>query len=611
MIAEIAVSVEVNQSFDYDAGDFPFLKRGMRVWIDFNNRRILGIVLDIKDKKKASFKLKPVLKVLDSSPSLPEPLLKLSESMSKRYLYSKGEMLRMMLPLSLRKKRLLEIKGDLDKRVKPGGIKTVYIREDIKDSVRFDYYSKAIKEALLRREQAIICLPQKDDILRTRKLLSERLQGVDIGELYSLQRSSEQLEQWVRMRQGDISVCVGTRQAVFAPFVNLGLIIIDKESFYGYFQPEKPFYHLRDLAFMRAKNEGLKIILHSDCPSIEGYRILKRKNAESIDLFKEKKPKINIFDLHNYKFKRYPVLSGLSLEITRKYLDKGKKVIVFWNRKGFAYLLKCSHCGEILKCPNCESFMSFSLDKKSYICNHCGKKLAVLKRCNKCNKGYIRNIGVGTERAVSNFRKFFPGRKIFMLSKDQPEYPQDWDMLIATEKLVYSKNIPFADLVIVSGIDSLLSRGDYSSGIEVFSILSRLENLAEEEMAVFTFHPGYYPIKAVKRGWEWFYKRELKERKSLQLPPYFHLAKVSFRQKSIPILIRNISRFKEVLEEQGKKHKDFYIYDFVKSYPFKEGGNYHYYLLVKSKSMALLKSVIKKSLCKFRKSSAKISLEIK
>jgi len=535
----------------------------------------------------------------------------LSESMSKRYLYSEGEMLRMMLPLSLRKKRLLEIKGVLDKRVKPGGIKTVYIREGIKDSVRFDYYSKAIKEALLKGEQTIICLPQKDDILRTKKLLSERLKGIDIGELYSSQKSSEQLEQWARMRESEISVCVGTRQAVFAPFVNLGLIIIDKESFYGYFQPEKPFYHLRDLAFMRAKNGSLKVVLHSDYPSIDGYRILKKKSTESVDLFEEKKPKINIFDLRNYKFKRYPVLSGLSLEIIRKYLDRGKKVIVFWNRKGFAYLLKCSHCGEILKCPNCESFMSFSLDKKSYVCNHCGKKLAVLKRCNKCNKGYIRNIGVGAERAGVNFRKFFPGGKIFILSKDQPEYPQDWDMLIATQKLVYLRNIPLADLIIVSGIDSLLSRGDYSSGVEVFSVLSRLKSLAEEEMAVFTFHSEYYPIRAVKMGWEWFYKRELKERKSLQLPPYFHLAKLSFRQKSIPVLIRNISRVKEVLEEQGKKHKDFYVYDFVKSYPFKEGGNYHYYLLVKSKSMALLKSAIKKSLCKFRKSSAKISLEMK
>ncbi len=611
MIAEIAVSAEVNKSFDYDAGSFPLLERGMRVWVDFNNRKILGIVLDIKKKKNPRFKLKPVLGVLDSFPSLPEPLLKLSESMSKRYLYSKGGMLRMMLPLSLRKKRLLEIKGDSNKPVETGRLKTVYVREGIKDSVRFDYYSKVIREAVLKGKQAIVCLPQRSDLFRVKKLLSERLKGIEIGELYSLQRMPEQLGQWVRMRKGEISVCVGTRQAVFAPFVNLGLIIIDKESFYGYFQPEKPFYHLRDLAFMRAKNEGLKVILHSDCPSIEGYRILKKKSTESIDLFKEKESKINIFDLHNYKFKRYPVLSGLSLEITRKYLDKGKKVIVFWNRKGFAYLLKCSHCGEILKCPNCESFMSFSLDKKSYICNHCGKKLAVLKRCPKCNKGYIRNIGVGAERAGINFRKFFPGRKIFILSKDQPEYPQDWDMLIATQKLVYLGNIPSADLIIVSGIDSLLSRGDYSSGIEVFSVLSRLKSLAEEELAVFTFHPEYYPIKAVKRGWEWFYKKELKERKSLHLPPYFHLAKLSFRQKSIPVLVKNIRRFKEVLEEQGKKRKDFYVYEFVKSYPFKEGGNYHYYILAKSKSMVLLKSVIKKSLYKFRKSSVKISLDIK
>ncbi|MBN2120471.1 MAG: hypothetical protein JW734_05410 [Candidatus Omnitrophica bacterium] len=612
MIAEVAIGLEIKKSFDYQAEAFAGLKRGSRVLVDFNNKKRVGFVVNIKKKQRVKFRLKPILAVLDRTAAFTENLLDFSKEVSLNYLYSQGDILEMMLPLALRKGRYFDesFLCRTNPRVPSDSGKITYIRENINTHVRFSNYREIVLKARRENKKVIICVPQKDDAFTVKNFLENNIADLKIALLFGSQAPSLQLKEWIRVRTQEADVCIGTRFAIFAPFINIETIIVEKENFYGYFQPEKPFYHLRDLSIMRAKLERSGLVLHSDFPSIWVYKSLKEKKLKFLDLSSENFPKAKIFDLKDYSFKGYPVFSHLIQELIRKYLQDQKKVILFWNRKGFSHLLRCNICGEVLKCPKCSNFLSFSIDAKSYLCSKCGFKRESRARCYKCKKGYIKNIGTGIERVESIFSKIFPDKKITTLSKGKYLKQKEWDILISTQRLIFLETIPQAELLVVSGLDFMSSQGDYTSSLELFFLVKRLKSLAKEEFVLFTFNPGYYPIAALNQDWPWFYERELKQRKSLKFPPYFHVAKVGMRQKTQSSLLKNITSFKTVLEQTSAASNNIHIYGPIEDSPFKRSGTFHYFLFIKAKRIDVLRKALDKTISKFRKSSAKISLII-
>ena len=611
MIAEVVFGLAVNKAFDYDAGSFPALSKGMRVWVDFNHQKLTGIVINTR-KNKPSMALKPIINVLDDIPAFPANLLELSKDIASKYLYSQGEILEIMLPAALRTNRRLSFVYKESSSVLQGSCENeiVYIREHLNVNNRFLRYKEIILQTTGEGKQVIICVPQKDIAYRLKNFLHEHIKDINIALLFGTLKVSSQLEEWSKIRGQMAQVSIGTRFAIFSPFVNLGAIIVEKENFYGYFQPQKPFYHLRDLALMRAKKERARLILHSDFPSLQVYRLLKHKKARLEDLSSENNPKVKIFNLKDYKFRNYPVLSDLSKELVRKYLEDGKKVIIFWNRKGFGHMLRCGACGFVFKCAKCEGFLTFSKDNRDFVCNRCMLAVKAKTKCPKCHNGYIRSMGLGIEKVELNYRKVFPDKRIVVLSKQAPFQKSDWDILITTEKLVFLEDLPSADLIIVSGLDFAYSLGDYSSSVELFFLLQRLKNLASKELIIFTFSPSYYPVSALLKDWGWFYSRELKERKALQFPPYWHVAKVVLRQKDQNTLLSIAGSFRNKLEGLLKARDNVSIYGPLKDIPFRSAGKFHYFLFIKAKKLGVLKKVLDKTLLKFKKSSVKISLII-
>lgn len=612
MIAKVVVGLEIKKAFDYDAKGLVSLKKGTRVLVDFNNKVRIGFVVNILKKKTSHFRLKPILDVLDSHPAITSNLFRFSQDIASRYLYSQGEILEMMLPNYLRKNHRLnfEIKeSSLNPRKEAG--KIIYLRENINQHQRFEHYKKMIYQTLRKKRKVIICLPHREDVLMMKKILDESIKDVQIGLLFGTQSSRTQYEEWLKIRVQLADISIGTRFVIFAPFVNVGLIIVDKENFYGYFQPEKPFYHLRDLALIRAKMEDAQLVLHSDFPSLEAYGLMRDKQAECTDLFRGTFPRVKIFNLKDYKFKGSAIFSSLAQEIVRRFLKANKKVIIFWNRKGFANILRCSICGKVLTCPECGNFLSFLKEKKVYICRRCQRQKKYVARCPQCKSGYIKNMQAGIEKIESVFKRLFPDKKIVTVSKEQRLIAADWDVLIATQKMLFLEQIPSAELVIASGLDYMCSLGDYTSSLKIFFLAERLKNLAKEEFILFTFNPDYYPFKAILKPWQWFYRKELRQRRSLKFPPHFHLAKIIMRQKNEDLLLKNISSLKAHLEKNIGQQKYVSIYGPVKDEPFKKAGKFHYFLLLKAKSLKVLRKVLDKAICKFRRSSAKISLILK
>ena len=605
MIAEVLVCLEIKKSFDYKFKDNLFLKEGMRVLVDFAGKERVGFVVRIK-KSSSQRKLKSVLEVLDNFPAFTPNLLKFSQKISKYYLYSQGEILEMMLPLYLRRKKILRIQPQNFSSQISRREEVIYLRENITKTDRFNYYKEIIEANLRNNKKVIICVPQKEEAFFIKDFLEENIKALSVALLFGSERASSQFKEWLKLREGKAQVCIGTRFAIFSPLQNLGAIVVEKENFFGYFQPEKPFYHLRDLALMRAKIDKVVLVFHSDFPSLELYSLLKRKKITYINMFKEIDSKVKIFNLEDYKLGREALFSGLSLEIIRSYLDKKKRVIIFWNRKGFANLLRCNLCKEIIKCPRCGNFLSFSLDKH-YFCRRCGYKNKE-GDFHRCGRDYIKKIGIGIERLQLKFKRFFPDKKILKLTKEEI-LPKNWDILISTQKILFLKSPVCAQLVVFSGIDSLLSWGDFNSSLEVYHLLERLKEMAREELIIFTFHPSYYLFQALKKGWEWFYKREFKERKAWELPPYSHLAKISLRAKREKTLLKRIETLKALIEKQSLK-----VASKIEVYgPLKEKASskkLSYSLVVKAPTYNIINKILKKVLEKFKKSTTKLSLII-
>ncbi|MCD6539242.1 MAG: hypothetical protein J7K37_00855 [Candidatus Omnitrophica bacterium] len=606
MIAEVLVGLEINKGFDYKFRKKSSLKKGMRVLVDFSGKKRVGFVVKIK-KSSSQKKLKPILKVLDNLPAFTSNLLKFSRKVSQIYLYSQGEILEMMLPESLRRRRPLSIKpkkANLQKEYLDN--KFIYLRENLTANTRFFYYKEIIQSQIKEKRKVIICVPQKEDAFFIKDFLEKEFEEIRIALLFGSSKPSSQLKEWLKIRNQQADVSIGTRFAIFSPFENLGAIIVEKENFFGYFQPEKPFYHLRDLAFLRAEIEKSNLILHSDYPSLKLYKLLEKKKFIFVNKFKESQSRTKIFDLASYKFKRIPLFSELSLEIIRSNLEKGKRIIIFWNRKGFSNILRCNFCKEIIKCPQCGNFLSFSLEK-DYFCRYCGYKNKG-EKIHKCSERYIRKIGIGIERVELTLKRFFPAKKIFKFTKSLA-FPQDWDILISTQKLIFLKELPSAEVVILAGIDSLLSWGDFNSSLELYYLLQRLKSIAKEELIIFTFHPSYYVFSALKKEWSWFYERELKERKTWKLPPYTCLAKLTLRAKKEKPLLEKIRALKGFLEGQALKiRKKVEIYG-----PLREKISTKktvYSLVVKSSQFTTINKVLRLALQKFKKSTAKLSIII-
>ncbi|MFC1514283.1 primosomal protein N' [Candidatus Omnitrophota bacterium] len=611
MIAEVVVGLEIRKSFDYDAKGFKGLKKGMRVLVDFNRRQTVAFVVGTKRTAPPGVALKPLLEILDRAPAFGPGLLAFSKAISQRYLYSRGDILEMMLPLTLRGTQQLDVEagGRFTQSRPPFEAAALYIREHLGGSRRFLRYLEEIEACLGAKRKVIICVPQVKDLLKISQLLTQRLPAARIATLSGAQKASVQFQEWVRIRRDQADICLGTRTAIFAPFNDVGLIIVEKENYYGYFQPVKPFYHLRDLALMRAAKEKSGIILHSDFPSLEVHQLIKHGAFASLDLVEENQPRTKIFDLKDYRFRRYPLFSDLIQEVMRKYLEAGKRVIVFWNRKGFSRILRCQSCSLVLKCPKCASFLVFSLDNKAYLCPKCVFTKKAKSRCPKCGRGYIRNVGTGIERIESRFQKNFPDKRIVKLSKDHRLERSDWDILISTQKIVFMPDLPRADLLVVAGLDLMHSSNDFTSSLELFFLLRRLKRLASEELILFTYNPDSAPVQGLTKDWRWFYEVELKARRSLKFPPYFPIAKVVLRQKEQGAALKNITALKRDLEANAAG-TNVDVYGPLEDEPFKSGGKFRYLLVIKAGKQDVLRTILDKTIRGFKKSSAKISLII-
>jgi primosomal protein N' (replication factor Y) (superfamily II helicase) len=367
------------------------------------------------------------------------------------------------------------------------------------------------------------------------------------GERVAIQHSGlsdgERYDQWQRIRRGDVDVVVGTRSAVFAPLVNIGLIVVDEEHDGSYKQEESPRYHGRDVAVVRARSADALIVLGSATPSLESYHNAGAGRYELLTLRRRVLDRpmadVTIVDMRAEFAAEGPdvVLSSRLRDAMTARLERGEQAIVLLNRRGFATVVFCRQCGETMECPNCSVTLTVHKAAGRARCHYCNHSAPLPKVCGKCAGPYLEQLGFGTERVEEEVRALFPAARVGRVDRDTIRKRgaigailakfarRELDVLVGTQMIAKGHDFPSVTLVGVISADVGLGLADFRASERTFQLLTQVAGRAGRgvlagQAVVQTLYPTHYSIRhACRQDYPAFYEDELTFRRAMRYPP--------------------------------------------------------------------------------------------
>jgi primosomal protein N' (replication factor Y) (superfamily II helicase) len=440
----------------------------------------------------------------------------------------------------------------------------VQLLHGVTGSGKTEVYLRAVQDTLARGKTAIVLVPEIALTLwigrQCRSWFGARFEGVAV--LHSALTDVERSREWLRVRNGEARVVVGTRSAIFAPLEKLGLIIVDEEQETSYKQEETPRYHGRDVAIVRAKIEGAVALLGSATPSMETYHHARNGKYELLTLASRVADRslasVEIIDLREefqQSHKTSPVSSKLQAGI-QDCLESGTQALILINRRGYSWSVLCRSCGASVQCANCSISMTYHKRRNRLECHYCGSIQAVPKECLKCQSKYVYFFGEGSEQLEETLRKDFPGARIARLDRDTARTKSQYqetlgafaggalDILVGTQMLAKGHDFHRVTLVGVISADSSLNLPDFRAAERAFQLLTQVAGRAGRgELAgrvlIQTYYPDHYAVQdAVKQDYISFFERELHFRSMMAYPPFTSLANVIVRDTSLDKAIR-------------------------------------------------------------------------
>ena len=389
--------------------------------------------------------------------------------------------------------------------------------------------------------------------------------GSEVALLHSQLTPDERAEQWHRIRRGDARIVVGTRSAVFAPMVKLGLIIVDEEHDSSYKQEETPRYHGRDVAVMRAKLNGAVVVLGSATPSLESWANAEKGRYARLEMvtrvMNRPLPAVELVDMRA-EFQavgKEEIFSRRLVEETQATLDRGEQVIILLNRRGYSFVVMCRSCGEKIECENCAISMTYHKHVTGDIaqpgqrleCHYCGYKRTVPKTCPKCASEHLYYLGAGSQQGEERLQEIFPGARIGRMDRDTVRGRSDMErlltrlhageinLLVGTQMIAKGHDIHGVTLVGVVGADFALGLPDFRAAERVFQLLTQVSGRAGRgelpgKVLVQTYYPEHYAIKfAAEHDYVGFVGKELQYRRWMHYPPYAVLANVVVQSEKL------------------------------------------------------------------------------
>lgn len=424
------------------------------------------------------------------------------------------------------------------------GIRKTYLIHGVTGSGKTEVYMNIIEKVLLLKKQVIMLIPEIALTYQTVSRFYKRF-GNRVSVMHSKLSAGERYDQYTRARNGDIDVMIGPRSALFAPFQNLGLIVIDEEHETSYRSETPPKYHAREVAIKRASMTGASVILGSATPSVESYYNALNGEYELFTLKERaggaKLPEVQIVDLreelaaHNYS-----IFSRSLKSLIEDRLKRHEQIILFINRRGYAGFVSCRKCGKVIGCPHCSvSLKPHSIRGKvaQLKCHYCGYSEPMPTECPECHSKYIGTFGLGTQQVEEMARKTFVGARILRMDADTTSGKDghenilkqfeegEADILIGTQMIVKGHDFPNVTLVGILAADLSLNVGDYRASERTFQLLSQAAGRAGRakkpgKVVMQTYQPEHYSItSAAAQNYEEFYEKEITTRQMLQYPP--------------------------------------------------------------------------------------------
>ncbi len=621
LYAKVVFGLPVEGPFDYIVPE-EFrgkISAGCRVLAPFGSRKNVGYVVKLASDSDIK-NIKSILRLLDEIPVLDKNMLLLTKQLAQYYCCSWGEAIETALPAALRKGKALEVMN-LPASIESVDTPEITLVHNLDINGKWDkVYFGRIKDVLEKNRSVIILLPDKPAVLRAEKIIRMNF-NCPIAVLYRNQ--PDELRTWLEIKQDKVAIVIATRSGIFAPFNNLGLVIIDDEQAYGYKQDQMPHYHAREIAFMRVNIEKAKLVLGSLMPSLESFYLYKKNRIKYALIPRPAgSPEIKICDM-----KGLPIISPRKNIILSKYLADSifeaispaviggtgisrpkEKVLLFLDRLGFATAAFCFGCNKILKCERCNINLVFHYKEDILLCHYCNFKMAPPKICPNCNAGYIRYSGAGTEKIESELARLFPQARIKQLENHDNIDIDAADIFIATQSIIREVGLKFG-LIGVLGIDNSLNHVDFRAGEKAFDVLSGLAGLTDKLMVIQTSLPQHFVFESLlSKDPEMFYKEELNQRKELDFPPYSHFALIKLRSsKEEKVEAVSNALFSKLNLQQDK------TIEFVSvnpSYPSKLRGNFCWQILARSKSALKMSEFLKSYLKNFSHSGIIVTVDV-
>lgn len=435
-------------------------------------------------------------------------------------------------------------------------------------SGKTEVFLQAIERVIQKGKNAIMLVPE---ISLTPQMVQRFVSrfGNSVAVIHSALSNGERFDQWNKIKNGQVKVVVGARSAIFAPFKNIGIIILDEEHENSYKSETSPRYHATEVAEKRALDESCVLLLASATPSVAEY--YKAKNGEYI-LFEMTKrynsgamPQVEIVDMRGELFgnnNRSPISIKLQGEI-QKNLDSGQKTILFLNRRGYSTFVSCRECGEVINCPQCSIALTYHKGKDLLSCHYCGHTQRNVSQCPACGSSYVKYFGTGTQKIQEELTRLFPSARVLRMDTDTTsqkgghekileEFAKgDADILLGTQMV--TKGLDFHDVTLVGVLaaDTSLAVDDFRANERGFSLFTQVCGRAGRgsvagRAVIQTYQPGNTTINYSKaHDYTGFYESEIIQRKRLNYPPFCDIIYImASGEDEVSV--------KEVIEEIGR-----------------------------------------------------------
>ena len=453
-----------------------------------------------------------------------------------------------------------------------GGVSLLY---GITGSGKTSVFLRLIDEVLRDGKQVIVMVPE---IALTPQMMAifKGRYGDGVAIFHSALSAGERKDEYRRVQDGLVQIAVGTRSAVFAPFQNLGLIVMDEEQEHTYKSESSPRYHARDVAKWRAKRHGALLLLSSATPSLESYALAK-KGLYHMETLSNRYgdavlPQVTVIDMKRERQRGNKHTISLELErLLRENLENGKQSILLMNRRGYNTFVACDHCGEVISCPSCSISLTYHAANGRLMCHYCGYSQPFTTQCPHCEKPKLRYAGTGTQKIEEDLSRLFPDARVLRLDADSTMTRQsfeksmlsfgngEYDIMLGTQMVAKGLNFENVTLVGVLNADLSLYNDDYRSEERTFDLLTQVVGRAgrgeEKGRAVIqTLNPENGVIRlSQSQDYDAFFKNEIAIRKAMTYPPYCDICTLNCISENEALALQSAQQLLSELRQSAQR----------------------------------------------------------